>query len=92
MRKWLPTAARIGLVTAFATGAPSVVWSQVIPSALAGNIAAAPNARIDGRGDWRRHEIVRTWRDENGCRLSFISYHHPGGKVDSRQVLNCGKD
>ena len=92
MRKWFPAAARIGLATAFAAGAPSVVWSQAFPFALAGNIAAAPDARIDGRGDWRRHEIVRTWRDESGCRLIVVSYHHPGGDVDSRQFRDCGKD
>ncbi|MCW2284967.1 hypothetical protein M2323_002906 [Rhodoblastus acidophilus] len=79
-------------LAAVAAGAPSAVWSQAFPSALAGNIAAAPGARVDSKGDWRRHEIVRIWRDESGCRLSVVSYHRPNGDIDSRQTRECGKD
>ncbi len=86
------SAALIGFVAALVAGAPASVWPHAFPSALAGSISAAPGARIDGRGDWRRHEIVRTWRDEGGCRLSVVSYHRPNGDVDSRQFRDCGKD
>lgn len=92
MRTEFSTAALVGLAAALAVAAPSAVWPQAYPSALAGNISAAPGARIDAKGDWRRHEIVRTWRDEGGCRLSVVSYHRPNGDVDSRQIRDCGKD
>jgi hypothetical protein len=86
------SAAVVGFAVVLSAAAPSAVWLQAFPSALAGNISAAPGARIDGKGDWRRHEIVRNWRDESGCRLRVVSYHHPGGEVDSRQIRDCGKD
>lgn len=45
-----------------------------------------------GDGDWRRHEIVRTYRDQDGCRLRVVSYHRPNGDVDTRESRECGKD
>ena len=88
MRTWFPAAAR---------NAPailaSVLTTAVFSPALAGTMAIAPNANVDqGKGDWRRHEVVRTWRDESGCRLSVITYHRPNGEVDRRQSRDCGKD
>jgi len=90
MTKSIPAAALITAVVL--TGAPSAVWPQAFPSALAGGASAAPGARIDARGDWRRHEIVRNWRDESGCRLRVVSYHRPDGDIDSRQIRDCGRD
>lgn len=90
MTKWISAAALITAVAA--AGAPSAVRAQAFPAALAGSISVAPNARIDAKGDWRRHEIVRSWRDESGCRLSVVSYHRPDGDIDQRQIRDCGKD
>ena len=69
---------------------------------LATLLAPAAPARADaasldapayaGKGDWRRHEVVRTWRDGGGCRVSVISYHHPDGVVETRENRDCGKD
>jgi len=78
------------LFAAMALGLSALAGSSLL--ALAGNIAVAPGARIDAKGDWRRHEIVRTYRDESGCRLSVVSYHRPGGGVEQRQIRDCGRD
>lgn len=43
-------------------------------------------------GDWRRHEIVRVYRDNEGCRISLVSYHRPDGGIDTRQSRDCGRD
>lgn len=56
---------------------------------------AAEAATIEtgmGDGDWRRHEIVRTYRDEDGCQLRVVSYHRTNGDVDTRESRDCGKD
>ena len=69
---------------------------------LAAPLAPVTPARADaasldapayaGKGDWRRHQVVRTWRDEGGCRVSVISYHHPDGVVETRESRDCGKE
>ena len=83
MRTWFPAAARV-------VAASGVL---VFSPAGAGTMAITPHANIDqGKGDWRRHEIVRTWRDEGGCRLSVVTYHRPNGEVDHLQNRDCGKD
>ena len=43
-------------------------------------------------GDWRRHEITRTYRDEDGCRLRVVSFHRINGDVDTRESRECGRD
>jgi hypothetical protein len=61
--------------------------------ARAGSVSLAPGLQIDGSGgDWRRHEIVRIWRDQGGCRLSIVSYRRPDGEIDTRESRTCGKD
>jgi hypothetical protein len=56
-------------------------------------VSMVPNARMDGtEGDWRRHEVVRSWRDQGGCRLSVVSYHRPDGDIQTRESRDCGKD
>jgi hypothetical protein len=57
--------------------------------ASAGGLVLAPHAP---EGDWRRREIVRTWRDEDGCQLRVIFYHRPDGEVETRQTRDCNKE
>jgi hypothetical protein len=45
----------------------------------------------EARGDWRHHEIVRTYRDDEGCHLTVISYHHADGGVDVLKSRDCRK-
>ncbi|MBB4200092.1 hypothetical protein GGD83_003919 [Rhodoblastus sphagnicola] len=45
----------------------------------------------DVMGDWRRHEIVRSYRDDAGCQLVIINYHHTDGGVDVRENRDCSK-
>jgi len=87
MKVFSPASALLALALALGLAAPL---------ALAGP-ARAGAASLDapayaGKGDWRRHEVVRTWRDEGGCRVSVISYHHPDGVVETRESRDCGKD
>jgi chloramphenicol 3-O-phosphotransferase len=94
MRTWFPAPAGNALAgNALAVLASCVLTSTALSPASAGSMTLAPNASVDqGRGDWRRHEIVRTWRDEAGCRLSVVTYHRPDGEIERRQNRECGKD
>jgi len=58
--------------------------------ALTGEAAALETGA--GDGDWRRHEIVRTYRDEDGCRVRVVSYHRLNGEIDTRESRDCGKN
>ncbi|PPQ38739.1 hypothetical protein [Rhodoblastus acidophilus] len=79
------SAASLVVVTAAAVfpAASAQTWAQSAPMAA--------EAASDLRGDWRRHEVVRTYRDDEGCRLSIIAYHHANGGVDTRERRDCGR-
>ncbi|MCW2319001.1 hypothetical protein M2322_004570 [Rhodoblastus acidophilus] len=64
-----------------------IVSFRVLPTTASGALRFDAN-----QGDWRRHEIVRTFRDEAGCRLSVVSYHRPDGDVDTRLSRDCGRE
>lgn len=72
-----------------------VVTAAVFPVASAQTLTqGAPmiaETASDLRGDWRRHEIVRTYRDDEGCRLAVIAYHHANGGVDTLERRDCSK-
>jgi len=76
MKKWLLAAAALALTAA---AGMAQVGSGLHP----------PGAE---NGDWRRHEIVRVYRDNEGCRIRVISYHRPNGAIDTRQSRDCGHD
>jgi len=72
-----------------------VTAAAIIPLASAQTWAqGAPmiaETASDLRGDWRRHEIVRTYRDDEGCRLAIIAYHHANGGVDTLERRDCSR-
>lgn len=77
----------------FASLATTVCLAALLsPAQPRAQVSPAVAAVSDGvRGDWRRHEIVRTYRDDEGCLIVVIAFHHADGGVDSREQRDCRK-
>ncbi|MBB4199419.1 hypothetical protein CCR94_20180 [Rhodoblastus sphagnicola] len=78
MNRWFPAVAALALTAGIAVGQGAALGGPGLPGA--------------DKGDWRRREVVRTYRDNEGCKISVISYHHGDGDVETRQSRDCGRD
>ncbi|MCW2318996.1 hypothetical protein M2322_004565 [Rhodoblastus acidophilus] len=66
-----------------------LIRQSVLAQTAARDEAAGMQATGVECGDWRRHEVVRFYRDQNGCRLYTITYHRPDGDVDFQAHRDC---